>query len=272
MGRNESRYLIMANIHPTALVDPVATLGEGVEIGPFCIVEGPAKLGARTKLISNAQVLGHTTLGDDCTIHPGAVIGGSPQDLSYKGEPTQLIIGNRVTMRENVTMNRGTARGRGVTEVGDDGYFMNGAHVGHDCIVGEKAIFASNATLGGHTVVGEQVIIGGLAAVHQFCRIGRHAFIGGLAAVVADVIPYGSVVGVHAHLAGLNVVGLKRRGFARPQIYEMRAAYRMLFAAEGTLQERLVDVEQRFKDIPEAMEMVTFIRAESNRPLCLPRD
>ncbi|MCU0883248.1 MAG: acyl-ACP--UDP-N-acetylglucosamine O-acyltransferase [Hyphomonadaceae bacterium] len=262
----------MTHIHPTAIVDPAATLGEGVEIGPFCIVEGPAVLGARTRLISNAQVLGHTTLGEDCTIHPGAVIGGPPQDLSYNGEPTRLIVGDRCTMRENVTMNRGTARSKGVTTVGSDGYFMNGAHVGHDCTVGERAIFASNATLGGHVVVGEQVIIGGLAAVHQFCRIGRHAFVGGLAAVVADVIPYGSVVGVHAHLAGLNVIGLKRRNFTRPQIYEMRAAYRMLFAEEGTLQERLGDVELRFKDIPEAMEMVSFIRAESSRPLCLPRD
>lgn len=262
----------MARIHPTALVDPAATLGADVEIGPYCIVEGPVSLGDRTVLRAHAQVLGHTSLAEDCMVHPFAVLGGEPQDLSYRGEPTRLDIGPRVIAREHVTMNRGTARSRGVTTVGADGYFMNGAHVGHDCIVGERVIFASNATLGGHSVIGEQVIIGGLAAVHQFCRIGRHAFVGGLAAVVADVIPYGSVVGVHAHLGGLNVIGLKRRGFSRAQIHEMRAAYRMLFAEEGTLQERLEDVAERFAGIAEAMEIVDFIRAESSRPLCLPRD
>jgi UDP-N-acetylglucosamine acyltransferase len=168
-------------------------------------------------------------------------------------------------------MNRGTVRGGGVTTVGDDGYFMNGSHVGHDCTVGDRVIFASNATLGGHVHVGEQVIIGGLAAVHQFCRVGRHAFVGGLAAVVADVIPYGSVVGVHAHLGGLNIIGLKRRGFSREQIHDMRGAYRMLFAEEGTLQERLEDVAERFAAVAEVMEIVDFVRAESARPLCLPR-
>jgi UDP-N-acetylglucosamine acyltransferase len=260
-----------STIHPTALVDPAAILGEGVEIGPYCIVEGPVRLGDRTRLVSHAQVLGHTSLGADCTVHPFAVIGGPPQDLSYKGEPTRLDVGDRVTMREHVTMNRGTAKGKGVTTVGDDGYFMNGAHVGHDCTVGPRVIFASNATLGGHAIIGEQVIIGGLAAVHQFCRVGRHAFVGGLAAVVADVIPYGSVVGVHAHLGGLNIIGLKRRGFSREQIHDMRGAYRMLFAEEGTLQERLEDVADLFAGKAEVMEIVDFVRAESARPLCLPR-
>ena len=260
-----------ARIHPTAIVDPAATLGQDVEIGPWCLVEGPVTLGDRTRLISQVQVLGHAALGADCTVHPYAVLGGPPQDLSYKGEPTRLVIGDRVSIREHVTMNRGTARGAGITQVGDDGYFMNGAHVGHDCVVGPRVIFASNATLGGHAKIGEQVIIGGLAAVHQFCRVGRHAFVGGLAAVVADVIPYGSVVGVHAHLGGLNIIGLKRRGFSREQLHDMRGAYRMLFAEEGTLQERLEDVAQRFASTPEVMEIVEFVRAESARPLCLPR-
>jgi UDP-N-acetylglucosamine acyltransferase len=260
-----------ATIHPTALVDPGANLAEGVEIGPYCIVEAGVVLGEGTRLISHAQVLGRTMLGEHCVVHPFAVLGGPPQDLSYKGEPTELRIGNRVVAREHVTMNRGTVRGGGVTTVGDDGYFMNGSHVGHDCTVGDRVIFASNATLGGHVHVGEQVIIGGLAAVHQFCRVGRHAFVGGLAAVVADVIPYGSVVGVHAHLGGLNIIGLKRRGFSREQIHDMRGAYRMLFAEEGTLQERLEDVAERFAAVAEVMEIVDFVRAESARPLCLPR-
>jgi UDP-N-acetylglucosamine acyltransferase len=260
-----------AKIHPTAIVETGAQLGADVEIGPWCLVEANVILGDRVKLHANAQALGHTTLQEDCVVHAFAVLGGPPQDLSYKGEPTRLEVGARCVMREHVTMNRGTARSHGVTTVGPDGYFMNGSHVGHDCTVGQKVIFASNATLGGHTVVGEHVIIGGLAAVHQFCRIGRHAFVGGLAAVVADVIPYGSVVGVHAHLGGLNVIGLKRRGFSREQIHDMRGAYRMLFAEEGTLQERLEDVAERFADTAEVMEIVDFVRAESARPLCLPR-
>lgn len=260
-----------ARIHPTAIVDPAARLAADVEIGPWCLVEGEVELGERTVLRANVQVLGPTRLGADCEVHPFAVLGGPPQDLSYAGEPTRLEIGPRCVMREHVTMNRGTVRSRGITTVGADGYFMNGAHVGHDCTLGDKVTFASNATLGGHATIGEHVIIGGLAAVHQFCRVGRHAFVGGLAAVVADVIPYASVVGVHAHLGGLNIIGLKRRGFSREQVHDLRAAYRMLFAEEGTLQERLEDVAERFAGMPEVMEIVDFVRAESNRPLCLPR-
>jgi UDP-N-acetylglucosamine acyltransferase len=262
----------MAEIHPTAFVDPAAELGEGVVIGPLCVVEADVKLGARTRLLPGAQVLGPTQIGEDCVLHPYAVLGGPPQDFSYRGEPTRLVVGDRCTIREHVTMSRGTARSRGITVVGSDGYFMNGSHVGHDCIVGDKVTMASNASLAGHVEIGEQVIVGGLAGIHQFVRVGRHAFVGALAMVTADVIPFGSVIGVHAHLAGLNVVGLKRRGFSRQQIHEMRAAYRMLFAEEGTLQERLEDVAERFASIPEAVEIVEFVRADSSRPLCLPRD
>jgi UDP-N-acetylglucosamine acyltransferase len=260
------------SIHPSAIVDPGAILGAEVTIGPWCLVGPGVRLGDRTKLANNVTVEGPTEIGADCVVHPFAVIGGPPQDTGYRGEPTRLVVGDRVTMREAVTFNRGTPKGRGVTTVGNDGYFMTGAHIAHDCIVGDRVIFANNATLGGHAVIGEQVIMGGLSAVHQHTRVGRHAFIGGLAAVVADVIPYGSVIGVHAHLAGLNIVGLKRRNFSREQIHDMRAAYRLLFANEGTLQERLDDVEELFAKSPEAMEIVAFIRAESNRPLCSPRD
>lgn len=259
-------------IHPTAIVDPAAQLGAGVRIGPFCIVEADTVIGDRTVLRPQAQVLRHTTVGAECDIHPFAVVGGEPQDLSFRGEPTTLVIGDRCVIREHATLSRGTARSRGVTTVGNDGYFMASSHIGHDCIVGDKVIMAAHASLGGHVVLGEHVIVGGLAGVHQFCRVGRHAFVGALACVVADVIPFGSVIGVHAHLAGLNVVGLKRRGFTRQQIHELRAAYRMLFAEEGTLQERLEDVEERFSSIPEAAEIVEFVRADSSRPLCLPRD
>jgi UDP-N-acetylglucosamine acyltransferase len=262
----------MPNIHPTAFVDKGAVLGADVEIGPFCIVEANTNIGARTKLKNNVVIRNHTEIGEDCVIDAFAVLGGAPQDLSFKDEPTKLIIGNRCTMREYVTMSRGTVKGHGVTKVGDDCYFMASSHVGHDCIVGDNVIMANSVALAGHVTIGERVILGGLSAVHQFCRVGRHAFVGGLAAVVTDVIPYGSVLGVHAHLAGLNVVGLKRRGFSRVQIHEMRAAYRMLFAEEGTLQERIEDVLERFANIPEVMEIIDFVKTDSNRPICLPRD
>lgn len=260
----------MPVIHPSAIVDPAAELGAGVEIGPFCIVEAGVKLGAGVKLLSHAQVRGPTTIGDGCVLHPFAVLGGPAQDTSYKGEPTELIVGARNTIREYVTFNRGTVRGKGVTRVGDDGYFMAQTHVAHDCVVGNKVIMAQGATLGGHVEVGDHVIMGGLSAIHQFGRVGAHAFIGGLAAVVADVIPYGSVFGNHAHLAGLNVVGLRRRGFSREQIHDMRAAYRLLFAEEGTFQERLDDVIEVYGDRPEVREIVDFIRVDSARALCMP--
>jgi UDP-N-acetylglucosamine acyltransferase len=260
------------NIHPTAIIDKSAEIGENVEIGAYCIIESNVKIGSGTRLRNHAQIRNYTTLGEDCYVDSFAVIGGAPQDLSYKDEPTTLVVGNRCTMREYVTMSRGTPNGKGVTTIGDDCYFMANSHVGHDCVVANNVIMANSVALAGHVTIGERVILGGLSAVHQHCRVGRHAFVGGLAAVVADVIPYGSVVGVHAHLAGLNIVGLKRRGFSRAQIHEMRSAYRMLFSNEGTMQERIEDVLERFSGIPEAIEIIEFVRAESSRPICLPRD
>jgi UDP-N-acetylglucosamine acyltransferase len=167
-------------------------------------------------------------------------------------------------------MNAGTVMGGGVTTVGDDGLFMVGSHVAHDCVVGNHVVFANNATLGGHVHMGDYVFMGGLSAVHQHTRIGRQAFIGGLAAVTKDVIPFGSVWGVYAHLEGLNLVGLKRRGFTRDRIKDLRAAYRLLFAPEGTFQERLEDVARVFAASADVREIVEFIRADANRPLCLP--
>lgn len=259
-------------IHATAIIEDGAQIGANVEIGPFSIIESGAKIGARSILRPSVHIRGLTEIGEDCEMHSFTVLGGPPQDLSYKNEPTRLIIGDRCTFREHSTVSRGTAKGGGVTIIGDDCYLMSCAHVGHDCVVGNNVTMASGVALAGHVTIGERVILGGLSAVHQFCRVGRHAFVGGLAAVVSDVIPYGSVIGVQAHLAGLNLVGLKRRGFSRVQIHEMRAAYRMLFAEEGTLQERIEDVIERFSNVAEVMEIVDFVKASSTRPLCSPRD
>lgn len=261
----------MSAIHPTAIIDKSAELGADVEIGPYCIVGPGVRLGARTRLVSHVFIERETTLGEDNVVHPFAVLGQPAQDTSYKGEPTKLAIGSRNTIREHVSMHRGTVRSRGETVVGDGGYFMAQSHVAHDCVVGNNVIFAQGATLGGHVQVGDHVIMGGLSAMHQNGRIGHHAFVGGLAAVVADVIPYGSVFGNHAQLAGLNVVGLKRRGFTREAIHDLRAAYRLLFAEEGTFQERLDDVAELYAHVAEVREIVTFIRADAQRPLCMPK-
>lgn len=261
------------SIHPTAIIAPGAQLGEGVEIGPYCVVGERVTLGARTRLISHAVIDGVTTLGEDCTVFPFAMLGGPPQHLAHKGEPTQLILGDRNTVREHVTMHTGTVMGGGVTRVGSDGLFMVSSHVAHDCQVGDRVVFAASATLGGHAQIEEGVFMGGLSAVHQWNRVGRFAFVGAGTIVTKDVIPFGSVWGdVHARLEGLNLVGLKRRGFSRDTIHSLRAAYRLLFADEGTLQERIDDVAESYGGSPEVQEILDFIRADAQRPLCLPRD
>ena len=266
MGRHES---VSIEVHPTAIVEKGAELAEGVSIGPFCVIGEHVKIGRNTKLLSHVAIEGHTTIGQDNTIRPFANLGGPPQ-APYNGEPTELVIGDRNTIREHVTMHVATGGGDGVTIVGSDCLFMATAHVAHDCVVRDHVVLAQSATLGGHVVIDEYVILGGLAAVHQNSRVGKHAFVGGLAAVTKDVIPYGSVWGNHAHLEGLNLVGLKRRGFSREVIAELRSAYRLLFAEEGTFQERIDDTAESFAQSAPVMEIIDFIRADASRPLCLP--
>lgn len=261
---------LSVEIHPTALVADGAQIADGVTIGPFCVIGPRASLGPGTTLMSHVVIEGRTSLGENNIVHPFAVLGGPPQHTAYKGEDTALAIGDNNIIREHATMNIGTVNGGGVTRVGSNGFYMIESHVGHDCVLGDHVILTKQATLGGHCQIGDFVIVGGLAAVHQFTRVGRHAMIGGLAAVVKDVIPYGSVWGNHAHLEGLNLVGLKRRGFSREAINTLRAAYRLLFADEGTFQERLDDTIETYSHSPEVMEIIDFIRADASRPLCLP--
>lgn len=257
-------------IHPTAIVETGAELADGVSVGPYSVIGPKVKLGEGTTVHSHVVIQGSTELGRNNQVYPFAMLGGPPQHLAYKGEDTRLEIGDNNLIREHATMNIGTVHGGGVTKVGSNGLFMIESHIGHDCVVGDNVVMTKQATLGGHCLIGDYVIVGGLAAIHQFCRIGRYAFVGGLAAVVKDVIPYGSVWGNHAHLEGLNLVGLKRRGFDRETINTLRAAYRLLFADEGTFQERLDDTAETFGDSPEVMEILEFIRADASRPLCLP--
>ena len=259
------------DVHPTAIVAPSAELGQGVQIGPYSVVGAYVRLAAGVRVGSHVAIDGRTTIGPRTAIFPFASIGHVPQDLKYKGEPSALVIGANNSIREHVTMNPGTSGGGMVTRVGDNCLFMVGAHVAHDCQLGDHIVMANNATLGGHVHVGDWAILGGLSAVHQFARIGRHAMIGGMSGVEHDVIPYGSVMGNRARLAGLNVVGLKRRGFTREQIHALRTAYRLLFAQEGTMAERLSDAEEIYHDNEAVMEIVAFIRADSSRAICQPR-
>jgi len=258
------------NIHPTALVASEANLADDVEIGAYCTIGPHVTLKSGVRLRSHVVIEGDTEVGEGCEVYPFAVLGAAPQHSAYKGERTRLVIGRRNLIREHVTMHAGSSVGRGITSVGSDGLFYVGAHVAHDCQVGDHVVMTNAATIGGHVRVADHVIMGGLSAVQQYSRIGRHAFIGGLAAVNSDVIPFGSVWGNHAHLEGLNLVGLKRRGFSRDQINTMRAAYRMLFADEGTFQERLEDTSSAFAHSPEVMEIVSFIREDPGRSLTMP--
>jgi UDP-N-acetylglucosamine acyltransferase len=259
------------SVHPTAIVDPRAALGAGVQVGPYCTVGPDVVLGDRVRLISHVVIDGRTTLGEDTVVFPFATLGLPPQDLKYRGEPSTLAIGARNRIRENVTMNPGTEGGGMLTRVGDDCLFMVGSHVAHDCIVGDHVIFANNGTLAGHVSMGDYSFIGGNSAVHQFVRIGTHAWIGGMTGVERDVIPFGQAMGDRARLTGLNLVGLERRGFSRDEIQDMRTAYRMMFGPDGTLAERVEEVAGQFAANPQIMQIVDFIRAKSSRGLCQPR-
>ncbi|MCW6510398.1 acyl-ACP--UDP-N-acetylglucosamine O-acyltransferase [Lichenifustis flavocetrariae] len=259
-------------IHPMAVVAPEARLGRGVTIGPFCAVGPEVTLEDGVALLSHVAVAGRTRIGARTRVFPFASLGHEPQDLKFRGEDSTLEIGPDCVIREGVTMNPGTAQGGLATRVGHNSVFLANAHVAHDCDVGNHVVFSNNVMLAGHCRVGDHVIMGGGAAVHQFVRIGRNAFVGGMAGVEHDVIPYGMALGNRAYLAGLNVVGLKRHGFSRERIHELRRAYRLLFAPDGTLKERVEDVAAEFATQAEVQEIIVFIREGGDRAICVPRD
>ena len=259
-------------IHPTAIIAKTSKLASDVQVGPYCVIDGEVEIGASTQLVSHVVVSGRTKIGKNCKIFPFASLGHAPQDLKFKGEPSQLIIGDNNVIREQVTMNPGTEGGGLLTSVGSNCLFMVGSHVAHDCKIGDHVILANNATLGGHVEIADFCIIGGLAAVHQFVRIGAHAIIGGMSGVEHDVIPYGSVMGERANLAGLNLVGLKRRGFERDTIHALRNAYKMLFEeTDGTLAERTLKVQEEFGDIEAIRDILSFMNDKGSRSLCVPK-
>lgn len=226
-----------AFIHPSAVVEDGAVLHAGVHVGPFCFIGPQVEIGAGTVLKSHIVINGITRIGEDNQIYQFATIGEVNQDLKYAGEPTRVEVGHRNRIRESVTIHRGTAQGGEVTRVGNDNLLMVNTHIAHDCIIGDRCILANNATLGGHVTVGDFAIIGGLTAVHQFCAIGAHVMVGGCSGVAQDVPPYVIAQGNHATPFGINIEGLKRRGFDKTALQAIRAAYKLIYRSGKTLDE-----------------------------------
>lgn len=259
----------MPTIDPTARVAPEARIADDAEIGPFCTVGRDVEIGAGVRLMSHVVVAGVTAIGAATVVHPFASLGGPPQSGRYRGGPTRLIIGARCQIREGVTVNTGTEDDRALTSVGDDCFLMANSHVAHDCDIGNHVVFANNAVIGGHCQVGDYVFLGGQCAVHQFVRIGECAMIAGFSAVREDVIPYGYVLYPVARLAGLNVVGMKRRGFTRSNLHALRAAYQALFEHEGNFADRVEAVAAEHGASPGVDKIVAFLRA-AKRPVMMP--
>jgi UDP-N-acetylglucosamine acyltransferase len=264
----------MDMIHPAAriaagaFVAPGARIAEGCVIGPFCSIGPEVVLEAGVELVSHVVVDGRTTLGQGVKVLPFATIGLPPQDLKYKGEPTGVVIGARTQVREHATIHRGSVGGDGLTRIGADCLIMCVAHIAHDCVLEDRVILANNVMLGGHVRIGDTVFVGGGTAIHQFVRIGRQAVLGGMSGIEGDVIPYGSAMGNRARLIGLNLIGLKRRGFTRPEIHGLRGAFRTLFKGEGSVfGERVAAAEVAYGTHAPVVEVLAFLRADSRRGL-----
>lgn len=263
----------MINKHHTSIISEKAELGSNITIGPYCIINENVKIGNNVNLKAHVYIDGNTTIGDNCTFFPYCSIGTSPQDLKYKGEESMLKIGNNNIFREYVTVNPGTEGGGLKTMIGDNCLFMISAHVAHDCKIGNNVIMVNNASLAGHVILEDYAIMGALSGAHQFCRIGKHSMIGGLSGVDSDVIPYGTVIGNRAYLSGLNIIGLKRRGFSKDIIQDLRKAYGLLFSSqEGTFSDRIREVSEEFLDNEPIQEIVQFLKSEKSRSICKPKN
>ncbi len=250
----------MSVIHAQAVVDEGAKLGEGVEIGPFCVVGSKVTLGDRCRLLSHVVVEGSTEIGPETVISPFASIGGAPQDLRYQGEDTRLVVGARNTIRENTTLNRGTPHGGGVTRIGDDNLVMAYSHVGHDCRIGDDNILANGTTLAGHVEIGSHATVGAYSGVHQFCRVADHAFIGGFTVLRQDALPWVTTVGNRAKSYGLNIIGLRRRGYSKETIQALKHAYTTLFRSKLRLNEALEALEDQAEEFEEVRYFIDFVR------------
>ena len=263
----------MINKHHTSIVSKKAVLGSNVTIGPYCIVNENVRIGNNVNLIANVYIDGNTIIGDNCKFFPYCSIGTSPQDLKYKGEKSILKIGDNNIFREYVTVNTGTEGGGLETLIGNNCLFMINAHVAHDCKIGNNVIMVNNASIAGHVTLEDYAIMGALSGAHQFCRIGKHSMIGGLSGVDSDVIPYGTVIGNRAYLSGLNIIGLKRRGFSKDIIQDLRKAYGLLFSSqEGIFSDRVNEVSEEFLENEPIQEIVEFLKSEKSRSICKPKN
>lgn len=258
----------LAAIDPSARIETGATIGRDVSIGPFCTVGADVTVGDGCRLIAHVHLAGHTSIGPRTVIYPFASLGSPPQSVKYRGGKTRLVVGADCDIREGVTMSTGTEDDHGLTQVGDRCFFMVNSHVAHDCKVGNDVTFANNVVLAGHVTVGDYVVFGGGAAVRQFVRIGDGAMIVGLSGVRADVIPWGMVHGPLAHLVGLNVVGMRRRGVSKTDIHRYRDTYRALFFGEGEFRARFAALSAESGKDPLLAKMFDFIRA-GTRPLTM---
>ncbi len=244
-------------IHPTAIIDPKAWLDSSVKVGPYSIICAGVNIGADSEVAAHVVIEGPTEIGPRCRFWPFAVIGAAPQDKKFKDEPTRLIMGADNTVRESVTINRGTVQGGGETRIGDDNWIMAYVHIAHDCVVGSHTIFANNTTLAGHVTIEDWVILGGATLVHQFCRIGAHAFTGMAAKINGDVPPYVVIAGEMSAPRGINSEGLKRRGFSSEQIMAIKRAYKTLYQSDLTLADaklQLAEVAQQDSNIARLLE------------------
>ncbi|CNL76539.1 acyl-ACP--UDP-N-acetylglucosamine O-acyltransferase [Yersinia alsatica] len=247
-----------AVIHPSSIVEEGAIIGAGVHIGPFCFVGSQVEIGAGTELKSHVVVNGITKIGCDNQIYQFASIGEANQDLKYAGEPTRVEIGDRNRIRESVSIHRGTVQGGGLTKVGSDNLLMINAHIAHDCIIGNRCILANNATLGGHVEIDDYAIIGGMTAVHQFCVIGAHVMVGGCSGVAQDVPPFVIAQGNHATPFGINIEGLKRRGFDKESLHAIRNAYKLLYRSGRTLDEVKSEIAELAQQHPAVQAFSDF--------------
>lgn len=255
------------NIHKTAIVSPDAKIADGVKIGPYAIIEADVTIGKNTVIGPHAVIDSHTDIGEDCRIFQFAAIGALPQDLKYKGELTRVIIGNRNTIREFATIHQATDADIRVTQIGDDNLIMAYCHVAHNCKLGNHIVMSNSANLAGHIFVEDYAIIGGLSGVHQFTRIGAHSFIGGASALLQDLPPFVLAAGNPAKMYGLNIVGLKRRGFSENTISALKKAYRIIFRSSLLLKTAVQRVKDEVEDLPEVRQFVEFIQT-SKRGVC----
>ena len=254
-------------IHPTAIISPDAQLAEGVEVGPYSIIGADVKIGENTIIGPHTVIDNYTHIGEGCNIFQFCSIGAPPQDLKFGGEKTRVVIGNFNTIREFVTINRATSADIGMTIIGENNLLMAYVHIAHNCKLGNNIIMANTATLAGHVHVEDHAIISGLTGIHQFCRIGAHCMIGGVSAVVKDIPPYTLAQGNHAKLFGLNIIGLKRRGFPEKSIKAITEAYRIIFRSSLLLDAAIKKVESEVEDLPEVHNFIKFIK-ESERGVC----